>query len=66
MPIPEVEMGSDAKSDDTLGASQSKLQEYKDMWATAKAGNIPASYVVVSCYILIVPTAILTIAFTGN
>ena len=48
MLIPEVEMASDSDSDITLGASQGKLQEYKDMWATAKEGNIPARYVTVS------------------
>ena len=48
VPIPEVEIVSDSGSDDTLGASQSKLQEYKDMWASAKEGNIPAGYVAVS------------------
>ena len=48
VPIPEVEIASDSGSDDTLGASQSKLQEYKDMWAAAKEGNIPAGYVAVS------------------
>ena len=39
---------SDSGSDDTLGASQSKLGEYKDMWAAAKEGNIVAGYVAVS------------------
>ena len=35
-------MVSDGESEDTLGASQSKLQEYKNMWSLAKAGQIPA------------------------
>jgi type II secretory pathway pseudopilin PulG len=48
IPIPEVTVLSDSDSDDTLGASQSKLQEYKDMWAAAKEGNIPVGYVAVS------------------
>ena len=46
--IPKVEMVSDTESEDTLGASQGKLQEYKDMWAVAKEGNIPAGYVTAS------------------
>ena len=49
IPTPEVEMVSNSDSDNTLGVSQSKFQEYKDMWATAKEGNIPAGYVAVSC-----------------
>ena len=53
MPIPEVEIVSDSGSDDTLGASQNKLQEYKDMWAAAKEGNIPAGYVAVSPLVFI-------------
>ena len=53
VPIPEVEIITDGDSDDTLGASQSKLQEYKDMWAAAKAGNIPAGYVAVSLPVFI-------------
>ena len=53
VPIPEVEIISDGDSDDTLGASQSKLQEYKDMWAAAKEGNIPAGYVAVSHLVFI-------------
>ena len=48
IPIPEVVVVSDSDSDNTLGASQSKLQEYKDMWAAAKEGNIAAGYVAVS------------------
>ena len=48
IPIPAVTVVSDSDSDDTLGASQSKLQEYKDMWAAAKEGNIPAGYIAVS------------------
>ena len=51
--IPEVTAVSDSDSDDTLGASQSKLQEYKDMWAAAKEGNIPAGYVAVSPFVFI-------------
>ena len=53
VPIPEVEIASDSGSDDTLGASQGKLQEYKDMWAAAKEGNIPAGYVAVSFLVFI-------------
>ena len=53
VPIPEVEIITDGDSDDTLGASQSKLQEYKDMWAAAKEGNIPAGYVAVSLPVFI-------------
>ena len=48
VPIPEVAVVSDSDLDDTLGVSQSKLQEYKDIWAVAKEGNIAASYVAVS------------------
>ena len=53
VPIPEVEIVSESGSDDTLGASQSKLQEYKDMWAAAKEGNIPAGYAAVSLLVFI-------------
>ena len=53
VPIAEVDIISDGDSDDTLGASQSKLQEYKDMWAAAKEGNIPAGYVAVSPLVFI-------------
>ena len=53
IPIPAVTVVSDSDSDDTLGASQSKLQEYKDMWASAKEGNIPAGYVAVSSLVYI-------------
>ena len=53
IPIPEVTVVSDSNSDDTLGASQSKLQEYKDMWAAVKEGNIPAGYVAVSPLVFI-------------
>ena len=53
VPIPAVTVVSDSDSDDTLGASQSKLQEYKDMWASAKEGNIPAGYVAVSSLVYI-------------
>ena len=45
-------MVSDSNLDNTLGVSQSKLQEYKDMLATAKEGNIPAGYVTVSHFLL--------------
>ena len=48
IPIPKVAVMSNSNSDDTLGASQSKLQEYKDMWAAAKEGNIAAGYVAIS------------------
>ena len=48
IPIPEVTVVSDSNSDNTLGVSQSKLQEYKDMWAAAKEGNIAAGYFAVS------------------
>ena len=51
VPIPAVEMGSDIDFDDTVGASQDKLQKYKDMWAMVKVGNIPAGYVAVSVHI---------------
>ena len=53
IPIPQVMVISDSDSDNTLGASQSKLQEYKDMWAVAKEGNIPAGYVAVSPLVFI-------------
>ena len=53
IPIPEVTVVSDSDSDNTLGASQRKLQEYKDMWAAAKEGNIPAGYVAVSPLVFI-------------
>ena len=63
MPIQDMEMVSDGKSEDTLGASQSKLQEYKDMWALEKAGQIPAGYIKVSLC-LIMPTPKLTVTIS--
>ena len=51
MLIEDVEMVSQSRSEDTLGASQSKMQELKDLWAAVKADQVPVGYVRVSIHL---------------
>ena len=51
MLIEDTEMVSNSRSEDILGASQSKMQELKDLWAVVKADQVPAGYVRVSLHL---------------